>query len=201
VSVDLSTKSGVLAFAKRERERMSAEFDKSGRFERRGFAFDAWVFATHAIDHDPSRTGVDAFVRAGRLPAVTACRCSPPALLAVVDDPGMQKDGYAHVIAEYAKMTRAIGTLFMSEIWVGQANLPKEAKREDFEAWRDARPASIEDWDDRREALYMALEHTATGRLFWSAPITRKPTRLGAWEELKFDDAEGRFVGLVEVRS
>jgi hypothetical protein len=197
-SVDLSTRAGALAFARRERERMVAEWDKHGRFERRGFSFDAWVFATHAVDRDPSRSGVEAYATGARLPAVAAVRCSPPLLLAAIDDPAVAKEGYAHVIREYAKTTRAIGTLFMSEIWTGAFTAPdrEAAKRE-----RAERPESLEDWDDRGEALYMALEHTATGRLFWLARITRNPTRLGAWEEKRFDDAEGRFVGLVEVRS
>lgn len=198
MSVGLSTRAGALAFAQRERERMTSLFDKHGRFERRGFSFDAWVFATHAVDCDPSRSGVDAYVTGARLPTVTAVRCSPPILLAVIPDPTVAKDGYAHVVREFTKITRAIGTLFMSEIWTGRATAPDRdaAMRE-----RAARPESIEDWDDRGEALYMALEHTETGRLYWKAPITRNPTRLGAWQELKFDDVEGRFVGLVEVRS
>jgi hypothetical protein len=197
-SIDLSTAAGALAFAKRERERMVAEFDKHGRFERRGFGFDAWVFATHGIDRDPNRFGVDAFTTGRRFPAVAAVRVSPPSLLAAIDDPVVAKEGYAHVIREHAKITRAIGTLFMSEIWTGTLTAPdpEAARRE-----RGARPDSLEDWDDRGEALYMALEHTAAGRLCWKAPITRKPTRLAAWEEFRFDGAEGRFVGLVEVRS
>jgi hypothetical protein len=201
MSVDLSTKAGVLAFAKRERERMASEFDRHGRFERRGFSFDAWVFATHAVDCDPGKSGVDAYTTGERLPVVTAARCSPPFLLATVSDPVIQKEGFAHVLREYSKITRAIGTLFMSEIWTSQIVLPKEAGRDAFEKERAARPESVEDWDDRKEALYMALEHTAAGRCYWVAPITRNPTRLGAWQEQKFDDAEGRFVGLVEVRS
>ncbi len=65
---------------------------------------------------------------------------------------------------------------------------------------RAALPESLEDAPGRKEALVMLLEHSVTGRRYWSCSIEREPLRLGPWTEPDWVKAEmgGRLIGLSE---
>lgn len=199
--MNLGTKAGVLAYAERRQAEMVRSFERAGRFEVHGQSYCAVLFATHELV--PPRSGramtSDLWKTGEKLAAPKAIDLFLPELTMILAlDPVQQKDAFAYLVKEYARKVKAIGLLFMSEMWWAQM---KATKREEWEAERAARPESLEDWDDRREGLYMSLEHPATGNQIWFNEIKRNPTRLMGWENKNMDDSEGRFVGLVDWRS
>lgn len=203
MTLDLSTSLGVLNYAERQRQEMRAVFDRLGRYEHRLMAFHATAFATHDIEPAP---GPFPFRTGPRLPAVKAVPVALPAVARVLLPPEQHTEAFAHITKKFCEMVRAVGTLLMSEMWLAHsgpldASLSREEQRKAFEEERAARPASLEDWDDRQESLYMTLEHVAVGRKVWFATITRNPTIVHPWVEREILDMEGRFVGLTEVRS
>lgn len=198
--MNLGTKTGVLAYAERRRAEMVRCFERMGQFEDHGNSFCAVLFATHELvkpsgdARDPNRWRTGEKFEAPRAIDVFL----PPLVGILMLDPVQQKQAFAFLIKEYAKKVKAIGLLFMTEMWFAHV---KGSTREEAEAERAGRPASLEDWDDRSEGLFMQLEHPATGRKIWFNEIKRNPTRLEGWEDRKMDDSEGRFANLVDWQS
>lgn len=198
----LDTKAGVLAYAERRRAEMVRCFERMGRFEDHGQSFCAVLFATHELLHpkkgplraDDWRTGE-------RLAAPKAVDIHlPPLVQILMLENEQQKDAFAHLVREYGKKVKAMGVLFLTETWWAHVGSPGQTK-EEVMAERAARPKSLEDWDDRREGLFMQLQHPATGNVAWFNEIKRNPTRLLGWEEKDLTDSEGRFVDLIEKQS
>lgn len=196
----LDTKAGVLAYAERRRGEMVRCFERLGQFEAHGNSFCAALIATHELAR-PNRMPrtSDDFKTGERLASPRAIEVHLPALAGILMlDPVQQKEAFAYLLKEYARKVKAIGMLFMTEMWFAHVRgNTREAAMDE----RAKRPASLEDWDDRSEGLFMQLEHPATGRKIWFNEIKRSPTRLVGWEEKKIDDSGGRFVNLVSWQS
>lgn len=191
-SLDLSTKAGVLRFCELRRAEMVRCFERLGRFEMNEFSFGAYVFATHAIAA-PTKPGAspDDWKTGRKLDHVTAETCRLPKVVFDMLPRQKHTELFSYTLRAYAKITRATGTVFMTEMWHATA---KE---------RSELPADLEEAPDdvRMEALYMQLEHSATGRRVWVAEIKRNPTRLEPWDERDYGDMSGRMVDLSPWRS
>lgn len=189
---DLSTAAGVLRFCEDKRAEMTRCFERVGRFEENGQAFCAYVFATHEVK-GPARAGhVDDWKTGRKLERVSLYPCRLPSYGLERFGPVTQKNIFAQAINGLGKLSRALGYVLLSETWMATAKTLDERKE-----W----PDNLEHAPGRREALFMSLEHTATGHKIWKAEILREPTRLLEWETVNLDDAEGRFMNLVEWRS
>ncbi len=198
--MDLGTKTGAFAYAERRRAEMVRSFERIGRFESHGQSFCAVLFGTHELVKPKDPRDIAAW-GGKKLDAPRAMDVYLPEIAPILMlDPVQQKDAFAYLVKEYAKRVRAIGLIFMSEMWWAQMGKAGQT-REDVDAERARRPASLEDWDDRREGLFMQLEHAATGQQIWFNEIKRNPTRLEGWESKPMDASEGRFVGLVGWKS
>src|SRR5690606_13516949 len=113
--LDLSTKTGVLRFCELRRAEMVGCFATLGRYEANGFSFSAYLFATHEVI---SGAGGAAAWRTGpKLPRVTAELCCMPEDLHGVLPPEHETEAFAFTMREMAKLSRAIGTLVMTEMW------------------------------------------------------------------------------------
>lgn len=192
--LDLSTKAGVLRFCELRRAEMVGCFRELGRFESNRFSFCGYVFATHAIKVPPDPADLDGWKTGAKLPRVAAERVRMPAALHGVIPEAQETALFSVATRQFAKLSRAVGALVMSEMW----SLATESREE-----RGRFPERLQDYEgpERRENLYMNLEHAATGRRTWYAEITREPTRLGPWVERPSSDAEGRLIDLAEWRS
>ncbi len=195
---DVSTPQAVLDFCAAKRREMADVFALNGRFEtREGFSFMGYVFATHLPAGDPPVPE--------KLPAPVAYRCALPRYMRAILSAHHHTEFFSQAFKQMAKESRATGSLLMAEQWTTIVELDpakvdpndKDAVRAALFAERDKLPDSLEDAPGRSEGLLMVLEHIDLGRLTWLAQIHRNPTRLGEWEERKWDDAEGRFIGVV----
>lgn len=192
----LDTSAGVLRFCELRRREMAEQFMKDGRFEVRGHSFGGYVFATHAIRVPKDRGGpIDAWKVGPKLDHVEAIPIYLPEWCDAVMEARQLTSFWAMAIKSYVKLTRAIGTLIMSETWQVQTP-PGVAARVSAQEYRDTLPDSLEDADNRRESLMVLLEHSATGRRNWMSEIKRSPTRLEPWASPDYGDMEGRLVNL-----
>ena len=190
MSLDLSTTAGVLRFCQLRRNEMVECFHRLGRYESNGFACGAYVFATHnLLRPSNAAAGVDEWRTGKKLPAVEAALCRLPRVLFDVLPPRQHTTLFGDTLRAYGKITRAIGSLVMMEMWCA----PGEK--------RDNLPTDLSEAPGRIEALYMMLEHSAVGRRIWVAEIKREPTRLEAWQDRTPAEAKGRLVDLTEWRS
>lgn len=194
VKLDLSTRAGVLRFCELRRAEMVGCFHELGRYEVNGFSFGGYVFATHAMVVPKDPRGIDDWKTGAKLNRVTAERLSMPAGLHGVLPPERETEVFSFTARRYSKLTRAIGSVVMTEVW----SVMTESREE-----RDKFPERLGDYDgpERCEQLFMHLEHAATGERTWTALIERNPTRLGPWEERPFTASEGRLIDLAEWRS
>lgn len=95
----------------------------------------------------------------------------------------------AGLIRRYCALSRAVGVVVMQEMWWGRtASLEERAQR----------PKRIADWDDRREVLYLRLDHQAVGARAWQAEIHRNPTRLDEWRQCEGVTNAGNFANLLD---
>ncbi len=122
----LDTAAGVLRFCELRRAEMATEFLRVGRWERRGFSFSGYVFATHAIDKPPTKAaalkdGLDAWKPGAKLAHVEAFGVELPAWMADVLQPRDITAFWGTAIRHYVQLTRAIGTLILSETWTVSA--------------------------------------------------------------------------------
>jgi hypothetical protein len=194
----LDTSAGVLRFCELRRREMAEGFTREGRFEVRGQSFAGYVFATHEVGSPPSRGApIEAWKVGAKRAHVEAIPVYLPEWAGALIEPHQATELFSQCVRQYTRLTRAIGTLVMSEIWTVRL----EGDREQAKAARDALPRSLEDADNRRESLFMMLEHSATGQRQWWSAIKRNPTRLEPWTEAKMDDAEGRLIGLSNYQS
>lgn len=197
---DLSTQAGVLRFCESKRAEMVRCFERVGQFEENGQSFFAYLFATHEVDTRGARSP-DEWKTGAKMAKTTAVACrmpdSPLIKLLSATDPNRVKDIYSYVLRAQGKLQKAIGYVFMTEMWFMQMEgaTPENVKRE-----RASMPASLEHQPGRSEALFLSVEHQALGRRMWFAEILREPTRLLEWADRTPDDAEGRFVDLTEWR-
>lgn len=189
MSLDLSTSAGVLRFCELRRAEMVACFERLGRYESNGFACGAYVFATHDLLRPSKAAGIDDWRTGKRLAAVEAALCRLPSVLFDVLPPRQHTTLFGNTLRAYAKITRAIGSLVMMEMW--------SARAKD----RDDLPDDLSQVPGRMESLYMMVEHSAVGRRIWLAEIKRDPTRLEPWKDATPAEAKGRLVDLTEWRS
>lgn len=199
--IDVSTPAGVLAFAARKRAEMAADIARRGRFAMGGYAFGAWVFATHAVeggeDIDHIKTGAP-------LGRPIAKPLSPPAGAADLLGPDRLTAVYGESLRRYAELSRASGALIVQEMWTacvgGVEGDALEAAERPY-GWVKADP-------NRMEALHMRLEHKALGVMQWAAFIRRNPNRVEPWHpsatippELAEVDARVKLGNVIRWRS
>lgn len=195
----LDTSAGVLRFCELRRREMADHFRHHGRFEVNGYSFTGYVFATHDIraPRDPERSHPDQWKTGPKFDHVQALTLRLPEVIGMVVPNSQITLLWSRVIREYSKLTRAIGTLILSETWLVHA--PEGTT--DVREYRDTLPESLEDADNRQESLVMLLEHTAAGRKQWFSEIKRNPTWLAPWRELPVGDLEGRLTNLSNYQS
>jgi hypothetical protein len=195
----LDTKAGVLRFCELRRREMAEAFMQEGRFDVNGYSFTGYVFATHEIrtPRNPERSHIDEWKTGPKLDHVRGLGLRMPAALGMVVPDSQITLLWSRVIREYTKLTRAIGTVIMSETWL----VFGPAGTTNMHEYRDTLPDSLEDADNRQESLVMLLEHSAVGRKQWFSEIKRNPTRLEPWTEPDWADAEGRLTNLSDFRS
>jgi hypothetical protein len=172
--VDLATVTGVLRFCELRRAEMTRCFERLGRFESDGNSFGAFALLTHHPRWPLAPASRDGWGTGKKMAGVTAVPFTLPRVLAAVVPEDKQSKLFGEALRDLCKHGRAVGVVIMSEQWHGRTS---------SEAERAARPRRIEDWDDRREALIMRLEHRAAGGRTWRAWIEREPTRLGPWHD------------------
>jgi hypothetical protein len=120
-------------------------------------------------------------------------------MIPVVGDFGEDtKDAYSSVLRALAHKTRAVGVIFISEIWMVVTDTENEE-----EAVRKY-AGSLASHPQRQEHLMLTCEHSRFGCRMWVAKIVReggkpdgKPT-LEAWRgDEGFTNRGGRFVHLL----
>jgi hypothetical protein len=194
--LDLSTKAGVLRFCELRRAEMVGCFERLGRFESNRFAFCGYVFATHAVKVPPDPGDLDGWTTGAKLGRITAERVRMPSVLHGLIPPEKETLLFSMATRQFAKLSRSVGSLVMSEMWHVQTTSIGE---------RQAMPERLADYTGpgRREVLQVQVEHVATGRRVWQAEIRRDPTRLDPWRELELTstDSHGRLVDMAEWRS
>jgi hypothetical protein len=182
--MNLDTKPGVLRFCEQQQREMVRCFERLGRYEGgkahgKGLDLAGW------------KTGQ-------KLDQVSALPCQLPRWVEGVVPHRQHTVLFGETLRSYAKLTRAIGTLIMSETWhlhtVGEPGKSAEEIRGQY-------PDDLEDAPDRQEALMLRLEHSAAGRIIWFAVIKRHPTRLEPWQDMTPADATGRLMNLSDWRS
>lgn len=203
---DLSTTAGMLRFCESKRAEMARCFERVGRFEENGQSFCAYLIATHEMVKPKNPRNVNDWATGARLSAPKAVLCSMPKgplvdLLSEVDPNGL-KDAYAEALRIQGKLQRAIGYVFMTEMWMVQTSAPKDHPDPRAAAYEERKklPESLEFAPGRGEALMLTLEHQAAGQAMWTAEITRNPTRLHEWEKKDYQASEGRFVDITQWR-
>jgi len=186
--LNLETREGVLRFCERQRDEMEKVWHRKGRFESNGYSFEGYVFATHDVETDRHAKTVDDATRTGEpYGEVRAMRCRLPPLARLMFPGESNSEQFGYFMRLFATAARAIGTLVMAEAWL--LDLPEGVNREDL-------PRSLEDAPGRIEALYMIVEHPATGRVLWHCRISRDPRRLHSWVQRAPEDGEGRLVDI-----
>lgn len=184
--LDVATEKGALALAERWRGEMARCFERLGRFESNGNSFGALAMLTHEVRIPDDPRDLAGWGTGKRRPEVALVPFDMPRVLAAIVSGPLQGKLFAEGLRSLCKHGRAVGVLVMTEQWHGRTSSMEE---------RAARPSRIEDWDDRRECLYMRLEHRAAGGRSWRAWIEREPTRLGPWHD--YNGATGG--NLVEI--
>lgn len=197
--MNLETKQDVLRFCELRRAEMVRCFERLGRFECNGYSFGAYVFATHAMQTPADPTQLDDYKPGRKLGRVEAQLCRLPPLIYDLLPPEQHTAVFGHVVKAFAKVTRSVGALLMSETW--HVSYAGKAAGKSPEEIRGELPENLEDAPGRREALFMHLEHGLTGRRIWFAQIQRNPTLVEPWQENPMEDAKGRLVDLVDWRS
>lgn len=87
------------------------------------------------------------------------------------------------LVRAMAKESDSPGVIFMMEAWV---------------VFGREITGAVKDQLDRRECLYVMLEHRKIGRRIWVAEILRRPTRLKPWLDHPYPAAQqGRISGLI----
>ena len=197
---ELATADGVLRFAALQRDRARKQFEREGRFGANGFGTVAHVFLTHRVIPAPDPSDVEAWRTGEPLPAVVPERITLPARVAAMLRTANRFELGGEVMGKtlrtYAELGRADGVLVLSEQWWGHVESDDEAE---VRRLRAERPARIEAWpsEQRREVIWVRLEHRLTGVRTWLAEIHRNPTRLGPWGEPKLVGLEGHFVEII----
>lgn len=173
---DLRTREGALRFAELRRAEMLRLFEQRGRFEVNGVATAAYVLITHRVvpPRDMS-LDPDGWSTGERYPKVVAVPVTVPPLLAAVLAPADLSSIFGETVRRYATLGRAVGVVLMSEQWWGLTKTLDE---------REALPDRVRDWPDRREVLYLKLEHEAVGTVAWYAEIKRDgAVRVEEWRD------------------
>lgn len=212
---DLSTKAGVLAFAEKRRAEMVRTWERLRRFEINGFSYGAVLFITHTppspreMQQVALQLGQGAIVHmkpGPKLDRVEAMPVNLPNWLHgmpgsdTMEGHTRQRELFSRAVMGFGKMTKAIGCMFMCEMWA--LELPK-VEGKTVQEQRDEFPADMSEAHGRVEELLMTLEHSALAghRPMWRARISRNPDRLAPWSLSEPEDAQGRMVGLVDWKS
>lgn len=197
---ELATGEGVLRFCELQRARARKQFEREGRFGANGFGTVAHVFLTHRVIPAPDPRDVEAWRTGDPLPAVVPERITMPpraaALLTAANRFELGGQIMGKTLRVYAELGRADGVLVVSEQWWGLIETDDAAEGERIRA---ERPARVEAWapEQRREVIWVRLEHRLTGVRTWLAEIHRNPTRLGPWGEPKLFGLEGHLVDII----
>lgn len=202
--IDLSTNAGVLRFCELRRAEMVGCLRKLGHFESNGHSFTGYAFMTHAVDGDVSRAseGLDAVFRTGRkLSQVEAW----PLNLPPEDDLPAHFEWkrrtrfFGEVIRHFARAGKAQGVLVFGEAWFVYRDPATQDPDRPY-GWVQEQP-------DRREGLWMKLEHSSIGFRHWQCEIQRTGPllELTPWIEASerggVPDGKGRLTDLVDWRS
>lgn len=180
--IDLSTKAGVLRFCELRRAEMVGMLRKQGNFaSTSGHSFTGYAFMTHAVDGDLSRAseGLEKVFRTGRkLPRIEAFALNLPPEEDLPETFVFKERTrfFGKVIRAFAKAGKAQGVLVFGEAWFVYQS------REEYEE----RPYGwVEESPERREGLWMKLEHSAVGWRHWQCEITRAGPliELSPWRE------------------
>lgn len=176
--IDLMTREGALRFTELRRAEMVRCFERIGRFEANGYATCAHVFVTHEV-RPPSDGGADpdAWSTGPRLATAEAVLVTVPRVLSAMIPPPQLGAIFGETVRRYATLGRAVGVVLMSEQWWGKTQTLEE---------REALPARVSEWSERREVLYVKLEHQRVGIRGWYAEIKRDtdpPARLDEWRD------------------
>lgn len=184
----LHTVAGALHFCELRRAEMARCFERLGRFEMSGFSVGAHVFATRYV-HMPNPLDAETWRAGEKLPITLVETLLMPR--AALDFLTAETVGpfCAQRIRRYCALSRAVGVVVLNEMWWGQTESLEE---------RALRPQRIADWDNRREVLYLKLEHQAAGVRAWRAEIHRNPTRLDEWRQFEGVTSVGNFANLLD---
>lgn len=184
----LLTVAGALHFCELRRAEMVRCFERLGRFEMNGFSVGAHVFATRHV-YMPNPLDTETWRAGEKLPiTLVETLLMPRAALNVLTAESVGPF-CAGLIRRYCALSRAVGVVVMQEMWWGRtASLEERAQR----------PKRIADWDDRREVLYLRLDHQAAGTRAWQAEIHRNPTRLDEWRQREGVTNVGNFANLLD---
>lgn len=116
------------------------------------------------------------------------------------------KDAFSFTIKTIAEATQAVGVIFISEIWMKTVEPPPGLNRHSKEEVRKfmentQRPSES---SDRKEAIFIGVEHTRFGCQAYYSPIERdadnKPVML-PWFSPSGGPMTGRFVHLLPPAS
>jgi hypothetical protein len=198
IRMNLETKQDVLRFCEIRRREMVACFDRLGRYECNGYSFGAYVFATHELRAPADPSHVDDHKPGKKLARVEAQLVRLPRFIAEMLPPEQHTLAFREVLKSYAKATRSIGVVTMTEMW--HVETSGKTQQEALEARLRIAPR-LEDAPERGERLMMQLEHSSAGRHIWYAEIKRHPSRVETWQVKVFDDAQGRLSNVVDWRS
>jgi hypothetical protein len=100
-----------------------------------------------------------------------------------------ERDVFAAAVDILSRGTAAVGVVVMMEMWYlkSEGVTPPEGR------WFEGQ---VKDHPDRREGLFVSLEHKVAGTRHWFADIHRNPTRVDAFVEKTFERSEGRLTHL-----
>jgi hypothetical protein len=171
--IDLSTQEGVEAFMADELERYAETVASDGKANGMSFVPRAIVFATRGTEGEKLPTPM-------LVPMFALMRFAPS-----------DRDGFSDAIADAIKTFDACGVVFAAESWM--------ATGKD----RSALPKDLSQAPDRREVIFVSLEHVALASpKIWVGPIARdmkgRP-RVTGWESRDgMQGWGGRFAHLLK---
>lgn len=185
----LMTAEGALSFVEWCKAQMREEFLREGEYP----SPDGYVFAT--CDPGPIPAPGQKITVGAKLPEPIPVRV--PVRAGTVMSAAIcklhgkdEREVFAVGTRLMAKGTNAVGVVVMMEMWylLSEGVTPPPEGR-----WFKG---PVSEQPDRREGLFISLEHKVAGTRTWYADIERDPLRLGDWYERPVDRTEGRLTHL-----
>jgi hypothetical protein len=175
----LETAEGALARARFWMDSTRLEFEAEGELVDNPRAI---IFCRKVLTLPPGQSRP---VAGAPLPYPVERPCYLPRIVRPLISPGKHCAALVKLAKDLAIECDAPGAIFMMEAW--------------FLHDRELPPGEqVKDQLDRREGLFVSLEHRKLGRRIWVAPILRNPTRLEPWAEPPSPNAlQGRVAGII----